>query len=123
MKGCFIAGVILLFVLGAVILNAVYVRNTADELLSSVRALPDVPDRLGTPAEIMAIRERLKQHAPILGITVPYATIDRVSEALINLEACSRADDRLQYTETLSLLYDLIEELARTEKISMENIL
>ena len=45
------------------------------------------------------------------------------SEALINLEACARIGDRLQYAETLALLRDLVEEIGRTEKITVKNIL
>lgn len=123
MKGCIIAGSILILVLGGVIFNAFYVRNTADHLLHAVEGLPAIPDPVATPTEIAAIQQELGDHAPILGITVPYSIIDRVSEALINLNACARSNDRLQYTETLALLQDLIEELSRTERITLKSVL
>ena len=123
MKGCILAGVILLLVIGGVIFNAVYIRNTTNELLTAVSSLPSIPDPARTPSEIAVIRDKLERHAPILGITITYATIDRVSEALINLASYARTDDRLQYAATLALLHDLIEELARTERINIENIL
>lgn len=123
MKGCIFAAAILLLVVIGVICNALYIRHTTDQLMEWVDALPEVPTPQETPRAIGQIRERLEKKVPLLGITVPYSIIDRVSEALINLEACARAGDRLQYTETLALLRDLVEEIGRTEKITVKNIL
>ena len=123
MKGCVLAAVILLLVVIGVICNALYIRHTSDQLLEWVEALPEIPTPQETPRAIGEIRAELEKKTPLLGITVPYSIIDRVSEALINLEACARIDDRLQYAETLALLRDLVEEIGRTEKITVKNIL
>ena len=123
MKGCVLAAVILLLVVIGVICNALYIRHTSDQLLEWVEALPEIPTPQETPRAIGEIRAELEKKTPLLGITVPYSIIDRVSEALINLEACARTDDRLQYAETLALLRDLVEEIGRTEKITVKNIL
>ena len=123
MKGCIIAGVILLLIIIAVGVNAVYVRSATEELLMLVDKLPSVPDPQNTASAIFEIHQKLKLFTPLLGITVSYNTIDRVSEALIILEANVRTGDSMQYAATLSLLRDLIEELSRLEKISVENIL
>lgn len=123
MKGCVLAAVILLLVVIGVICNALYIRHTSDQLLEWVEALPEIPTPQETPRAIGEIRAELEKKTPLLGITVPYSIIDRVSEALINLEACARTNDRLQYAETLALLRDLVEEIGRTEKITVKNIL
>ena len=123
MKGCILAAAILLLVLGSVIFNAFYIRNTTNQLLAWVEALPKIPDPQDTPRAITEIRKKLEKKAPLLGITVPYATLDRVSEALISLESFAKTGDQRQYDVTLTLLVDLIEELGRTEKITVENIL
>ena len=123
MKGCLLAGVILLLVIGAVIINAIYIHHAADELMDMVQRLPIIPDPDETPPAIGKIRESLEKKVPILGITVTYTTIDRVSEALIALESYARTGDLRQYNATLSLLVDLIEELARSEKLTVDNIL
>ena len=123
MKGCVLAAVILLLVVIGVICNALYIRHTSDQLLEWVEALPEIPTPQETPRAIVKIRAELEKKTPLLGITVPYSIIDRVSEALINLEACARIGDRLQYAETLALLRDLVEEIGRTEKITVKNIL
>ena len=123
MKGCIIAGVMLILVLAAVVLNAVYVRNTVEALLTAAEALPSVPHPTDTPLQITALRQDLEKHAPFLGITIPYNTIDRVSEALLALEAAAGAQDLQQYTLTRAVLTDLIREIGRTETVSMDNIL
>lgn len=123
MKGCILAAAILLLVLGGVIVNALFIRHTANQLFELVEALPDVPNTQETPLTIVDIRQKLEKKVPLLGITVAYTTIDRVSEALISLESFAQTGDIRQYHATLSLLIDLIEELARTEKITIENIL
>lgn len=123
MKGCILAAAILLLVLGGVIVNALFIRHTANQLFEWVEALPDVPNTQETPLTIVDIRQKLEKKVPLLGITVAYTTIDRVSEALISLESFAQTGDIRQYHATLSLLIDLIEELARTEKITIENIL
>ena len=123
MKGCIIAMGLLLILVALVIFNAIYVRRTVDELLSMIEALPSVPRMDQTPSEIAVIREKLQKHEPFLGITVNYSTLDRASEALISLEANARTGDDLQYATTLALLRDLLSEIARMEKITVENIL
>ena len=123
MKGCLMAAVIFLLVIGSVICNAFYIRHASDTLLETVYALPDVPDPVRTSEAIREIHEAFKRQIPILGITVPYTTIDRVSEALISLESFAKTGDHQQYDVTLDLLVDLIGEIARTERITVENIL
>lgn len=123
MKGCVVAGAVLVLILVCVILNGVYVRNTAEALLTAVEALPSIPDPANTASAIREIEKLLEKHALILGITIPYSIIDRVSEGLIHLEACVLAGDDQQYAETLALLRDLICELSRSEKLSLKNIL
>ncbi len=123
MKGCILAAAILLVVLGGVIVNAFFIRHTTNQLMECVEALPAIPDSQETPRDIAMIRERLEEKTIFLGITVAYAAIDRVSEALISLESFAKTGDQRQYAVTLALLLDLIEELARTEKITVDNIL
>ncbi len=123
MKGCILAAAILLVVLGGVIFNAFFIRHTTNQLMAWVEALPAIPDPKETPRDIATIRERLEKKAIFLGITVAYAAIDRVSEALISLESFAKTGDQRQYDVTRALLVDLIEELARTEKITVDNIL
>ena len=123
MKGCVMAGAVLILILVSVMINGFYVRNTSEELLAAAENLPSIPDPVTTPTAIQEMRKLLERNEPILGITVPYSIINGVSEALIRLEACALMGDNMQYAEIRALFGDLIRELARNEKLLLQNIL
>ncbi len=122
MKGCFIGGVVLVVVVILVIVNALYVGRTVEELTSRLDALPKAPDGTATPLEIAALRELLESKEALLGLSVSYAVMDKVTEALYSLEAAAREGDVYQYGETLALLRDLIEDIGRLEKVEVKNL-
>lgn len=123
MKGCFMAGAVLILILVSVMINGFYVRNTAEELIDAAENLPSTPDPVTTPLAIQEMRDFLERNEPILGITIPCSIISDVSEALRRLEICALAGDNMQYAEIRALLGDLIRELARNEKLLLQNIL
>ena len=123
MKGCTVAAVILVLVICMVTVNAYFVRSVTRELLAQVEKLPKEPDSSETPKSIRSIHDYLRMKSAFLSITIPYTTIDRVSEALLTLETYATNNDSMQYKVTLTLIYDLVEELSRNERITTENIL
>lgn len=123
MKGCIVAAVVLALVIGAVAVNACFVRSVTRELLERVENLPEAPNPLETPTAIGAIYDYFETKSALLGVTVPYTTIDRISETLLVLETHAKNKDILQYKATLTLLCDLVDELSRNERITAENIL
>jgi len=122
MKGCVIGGVVLAVVVVLVIVNALYVGRTVEELTSRLDALPKAPDGTATPLEIATLRELLESKEALLGLSVSYAVMDKVTEALRSLEAAAREGDVYQYGETLALLRDLIEDIGRLEKVEVRNL-
>lgn len=123
MRGCVIAGVILVLVLAAVVLNSFYVRRTVDILAKAAEALPEIPDPVQTPLEIARIGEMLETQEAFLEITVSSNTIVRVAEALTAMEAAARAENLTQYVGIRAVLVGLIRDIGRSEKLSMDNIL
>ena len=133
MKGCMIALVILTLIVAAVIANAAYVRFVTDSLAADLAALPDKPlvsepfdnEPLAneTAAAVAAVRENFEKHLPLLSVTVAYPVLDRVTESLRILETHAQTGDNSEYAATLTLLRELVEEIARLEKLSVENIL
>ena len=133
MKGCMIALAILTLIVAAVIANAAYVRFVTDSLAADLAALPD--EMLGnepldneplaneTAAAVAAVRENFEKHLPLLSVTVAYPVLDRVTESLWILETHAQTGDNSEYAATLTLLRELVEEIARLEKLSVENIL
>lgn len=122
MKGCIIAGIILLTVIALVILNAVYVRRLSEELLRGLDQLPMVPDPLDTPKRIRELEAVLEKHDAILGLTVPYKALDEIREGLVTMRACIEVGDAETYWETCRLVGSLLSELARLERLSAENV-
>ncbi len=122
MKGCIIALAILILILGAVIANAAFVRHATTSLLEGLAALPEIPDLIQTPEAVAAVRKDFESHRPYLGITVAYSTLDRVTETLILLETQAQTSPA-DYASTRALLLELAQEIARLEKLSVENIL
>ena len=138
MKGCMIALAILTLIVAAVIANAAYVRFVTDSLAADLAALPDNPlvsepldnepfdnEPLAneTAAAVAAVRENFEKHLPLLSVTVAYPVLDRVTESLRILETHAQTGDNSEYAATLTLLRELVEEIARLEKLSVENIL
>ena len=123
MKGCLLGGAVLILVIAAVILNALFVGHTVEDLTAQVEALPMTPDTADTPEAIASLREYLESKEALLGISVSYDVTDKVVEALRGLEAAARAEDVFQYQGTLAILKDLIEDIGRLEKLSVKSLL
>ena len=123
MKGCIIGGAVLAMVMTLVILNAVFVNHTVEELTEELDALPEIPDSESTPAKVIVLREVLESKEALLGLSVSYEVTDRATEALRSLEASARSGDVYQYQATLEILRDLIEDIGRLEKLSVRNLL
>ena len=122
MKGCIVALTILTLILGTVVVNAVFVRNATESLLEGLSSLSEVPDPTRTPEAVAAVRKDFESLRPYLGLTVAHSTLDRVTEALLLLETQSRTAPA-DYASTRTLLCELVQEIARLEKLSVRNIL
>ena len=133
MKGCVIALAVLTLIVAAVTANAAYIRFVTDSLAADLAALPDKP-LVSEPLDnepldnetadaVAAVRENFEKHLPLLSVTVAYPVLDRVTESLRILETHAQTGDSSEYAATLTLLRELVEEIARLEKLSVENIL
>lgn len=120
MKGCITAGCVLLFVVLLVMANAAYVRWATDDILKAVETLPEVPDPATTPDEVATVRMRFESHTPWLNLSLNYNQIDRTTETFLSLEAAARTGDERQYAISLAVLRDMIENLARYERVKAE---
>lgn len=123
MKGCLLAGAVLLAVLLIVAGNALYVNSAVKQLTNLVDTLPTEPRPIETPEQVVAIRKELEAREVWLGLSISYANVDKTVETLRGLEASARAGDVYQYQASLEILKDLIENLGRLERLSVKNIL
>lgn len=123
MRGCVIGGAVLAAVVILVVINAIFVGNTVEELTVRVEDLPDTSDPVATPKEVASIREFLTSKESLLELSVSYAVIDKVAETLYVLEAAAEAGDVYQYRESLALLMDQVENIGRLERMEIKNLL
>ena len=123
MRTCIAAGVVLLLVVALIAANTVYVHTAANKLFKQLNSLPHVPDPATTPAEIDALQKAFERQMPLLGMSVSYAVLDRVAEAICVLKSRAETEDVREYQAELALLSDMLSDIHRLEKITFENIL
>ena len=123
MRTCIAAGVVLLLIVALIAANAIYVHTAANNLLKQLKNLPDVPDPATTPAEIDALQKAFEHQMPLLGMSVSYAVLDRVAEAICVLKSRAETEDAREYQAEPALLSDMLSDIHRLEKITFENIL
>jgi hypothetical protein len=122
MKGCIVAGVIVLLVAVLVAVNAAYVTHVSTKLDSMWRALPSTPDPTSTPDAIRRMAEYFDRHETRLGISISFTTLDTIKERMIRLEAYAKKDDEHEYAATLASLGTGIKDLNRHERFHSHNI-
>ena len=107
----------LLLVLG----NALYIRALTEELSAKVDGLPRVPtphtaDELG---QLLAFWE---EREALLGLSVSYSMIDRVTEEALRMQSAARVGDLFGYADARVLLLDALEDVGRPETFSARSI-
>ena len=101
--------------------NFVYVNHVANKMTALADALPSVrePNCTEKTAELCKVWEK---NAPIVGLTVGFLTVDKLSEYCETLHACAQVGDLYGYQTALTLLYDSIDDVRRLERFSVGNL-
>lgn len=101
--------------------NFVYVNHISDEMLETLSALPSIND----PAcleSLDALCAKWEKHAPIVGLTVGFLAVDKLTEHCQTLRSCATVGDVYGFSSTLTLLTDSIDDVRRLEQFSIENL-
>ena len=101
--------------------NFIYINRTADALDELIEALPSINDS-SCVEKTDALCKKWEEKAPIVGLTVGFLTVDKLSEHCQTLHSCAKVGDVYGYYATLALLKDSIEDVRRLEKFSVENL-
>ena len=101
--------------------NFIYVNRVADEMVELIDTIPDVGEPLCVE-KIDALCKKWEKNAPIVGLTVGFLTVDKLSEHCQTLLSCAEVGDVYGYYSNLSLLKDSIDDVRRLEKFSIENL-
>ena len=109
-----------LMILAATV-NFMYVNYIADEMLELIAKLPpiDTPDCVEKADELC---QKWEKNAPVVGLTVGFLTVDKLSEHCETLRSCAAVGDVYGYHAALTLLKDSVDDVRRLEKFSIENL-
>lgn len=122
MKSLIATALLLLCVLTLASLNLFYVNDAITGMEERLSALPSIDD-----ADCMARAEDLEDYwarkEAILAISIAYPFIDRVCEQASLLVTCASVGDTYGYYSAKALLSDALEDLSRTERFSIANLL
>ena len=121
MKSFVTTVVLLAIVLLLAITNACYVRHVIRGMQELLDGLPpaDAPD---CAARAREISDYWAEHERWLGVAIPYSLLDRVCEQASLLGACAEEGDRDGFLHARTLLSDALEDVFRTEEISLSNL-
>ena len=101
--------------------NFIYVNRVADEMTDLATALPSPTDS-SCVEKADALCKKWEKNAPIVGLTVGFLTVDKLSEHCQTLLSCAKVGDVYGYYSTLSLLKDSIDDVRRLEQFEIENL-
>ena len=101
--------------------NFIYVNRVADEMKEMADALPS-PDASDCATQAASLCQKWEKNAHIVGLTVGFLTVDKLSEHCQTLLSCAEVGDVYGYYSTLSLLKDSIDDVRRLEQFEIENL-
>lgn len=121
MKSLIVTIVLFCIMVLAATANFIYVNHLADAMTEIAAALPSVDEPMCVE-KADALCRLWEKHSPIVGLTVGFLTVDKLSEHCQTLRSCAEVGDVYGYYSTLSLLYDAIDDVRRLEKFSIDNL-
>ena len=101
--------------------NFIYVNRITDAMTEMTESLPSVNDPMSI-AKADELCKKWEKNAPIVGLTVGFLTVDKLSEHCETLRSCAEVGDVYGYYAALTLLKDSIDDVRRLEKFSIENL-
>ena len=122
MKSLIVTIVLFCIMVLAATANFIYVNHLADAMTEIAAALPSVDEPMCVE-KADALCRLWEKHSPIVGLTVGFLTVDKLSEHCQTLRSCAEVGDVYGYYATLTLLYDAIDDVRRLERFSAKNLL
>lgn len=122
MKNVLISLLLFGLLLGMICANFLYINAVAEELFSLYRAIPPEGITERSPDAAEAALFYWEQQRPTVSLSVAEDELDLLSERLAALAAAVKAGDNDSYLNILALLPETIDDIARLERFSAENI-
>lgn len=108
--------VLFLLMLCVIVCNALYINRMAFSLRDQLDALPAFDDPACADAAHTFL-DAWKEQVTLVGLSVEFPIVDRITEHASLLAACADCGDRFGYVSALTLLYDAIDDMRRLETL------
>jgi hypothetical protein len=104
--------------LGGIIINGIFIRSASEGLIQRVDALSGSDEY--KLQELEAYWESKRQR---LGLSISETYLDGMERALVAMRAAYESGDRHEYLRQIAVFRYSAEEIGRSERIALENIL
>ena len=120
MKAFWISIILFIILIGCIVSNAIYIRKVTDYVTYSVEVLA------ANESDRKEGLEKLElfwgKHKNIIGLSVGFRELDHFGEIMVGLRWAYDEGDEREFRKYCSLLLDALEEISRSERISIGNI-
>lgn len=117
---CTFAASLLSIIIAAVIFNCIYVKHTAEHILSAFEELPkDISD---SASMIQEIAEYWNERRKILNFSLSEPELNMISSLFDELIIGAQEGNSEEYKKSMARLKRAIEDIRELEEFSVENI-
>ena len=117
---CTIAAAILITIILAVIFNGIFVKRTAENILSILEELPD--DTSASLPKIRETAEYWERRRKILNLALSDPELEAISSLFDELIIGAEKGNNEEYKKTMARLKRAIEDIKELEEFSIKNI-
>lgn len=117
---CTVAAVILTLMLVTIFANAIYIKNTADNILTLIDSSENFESNSRSSATV--ISEYWNNRIPILKLSLSQKEIEDISLNINEAIICAENQDEEEYQIAMARLRRAIESIKKREEFSIENI-
>ena len=110
---CLIAAAVLIVMITAVIINAIYVKNTTNYILMLIN---------DSDGSVFTISQYWNERIPKLKLTLSQKELEEISLNINEAIICAEKQDDEEYKRSMARLRRAIEGIKKREEFSLENI-
>ena len=119
MKSLIAALILFVTLLGCIVLNSIYVRNTCEEISELCRILPTSQDRVTISAKALSVWKKSKT---MLEFSIRMSEIERMSDLIEGLNSSVISSNEAEIKKYCSLITDHANDIAKQEGVSLSSI-
>lgn len=104
----------------AIVFNNIYIKRSAEYIVECVSDISFV----SAPEEAIGRLEVFwKKNHPIIGLSVGFKELDRMSDLILDLKAYYQLGNLPEVTRTIDMIREAADEISRLERFRIENLL